>query len=57
MEKIPKMSGVLQNNCCEFFRNIFQKNTFERVYEQEFINKVDAFLEPLQQLLMNKRNI
>ena len=57
MEKIPKMSGVLQNNCCEFFRNIFQKNTFERVYEQEFINKVDAFLEPLQQPLMNKRNI
>ena len=39
MEKIPKMSGILRDNCCETCL------------------KTDAFLERLQQLLINKRNI
>ena len=57
MEKISKMSGVLRNNCCETCRNISQKSTIEGVYKEEFINKADAFSEPLQLPLMNKRNI
>ena len=49
MEAIPKMSGVLRGNCCE--------NTYEGVYQEDFFNKADAFLERLQELLIKKRNI
>ena len=47
MEAIPKMSGVLRG--CE--------NTYEGVYQEDFFNKADAFLERLQELLIKKRNI
>ena len=56
MEKIPKMSGVLQGGCCETCCNIPQKNTYEVVCQVVF-NKTDAFPKRLQQLLINKRNI
>ena len=29
MEKIPKMSGALRDNCCETCCDIPQKNTYE----------------------------
>ena len=53
------MSGVLRGNCCETCRNISinVKNTYEWIYQEEFFNRTDAFLERLQQLLINKMNI
>ena len=36
---------------------IFLKNTYEGVYQEEFINKTDAFSKRLHQLLINNRNI
>ena len=44
MEKISKISGVLRGNWCETCRNIPQKNTYEGVYQEEFFNKIDIFL-------------
>ena len=31
MEKIPKMSDVLQGNCCETGRNILQKTRNKKI--------------------------
>ena len=45
MEEIPKISGVLRGNCCENFRNISHKKTYEEVYQDEFFNKRDSFSE------------
>ena len=44
MRKISKMSGVLQGNCCETYRDIPQTREM-------------FFSECVQQLLINKRNI
>ena len=49
------MNGVLRGNCCETCCNI-SKKYLSRVYQEEFFNKAHAFSEPLQQLLVNKRN-
>ena len=48
---------VMWNLQIETCRNIPQKHLFEWVYQEEFFNKTDAFLERLQQLLINKINI
>ena len=34
-----------------------KRKPYEGFYKEEFFNKTDAFLEGLQQLLINKRNI
>ena len=36
---------------------IFLKDTYERVYQEEFLNKTDAFPERLEQLAVSKKNI
>ena len=51
MEKIPKMSGVLQGSCCETCGNILQKTPMKDFTK----NKTDAFSECLQQRLINKK--
>ena len=52
MKKVPKISGAFLGNCCQACSNILKKNTYERVYQEEFFNKTI-----LQQLLINKSNI
>ena len=49
MKKKTKMNDVLRGNC----RNIPPK----RSKKEEFFNKTDAFLERLQECLINKRDI
>ena len=34
---------------------IFLKSTYERNYEEEFLNKTDVFSKRLQQFLINKK--
>ena len=55
MEKIPKVSYVLRDSCFKTCRSFPQKKPYEGIYQEEFLNKTEEFLERLQQLLINKR--
>ena len=37
--------------------HFFENGSYEWAYQEEFLNKTDAFSERLQQRLINKRNI